>query len=200
MADAFLLRQGSRIDFESINLKNRELGFQNEDEWLYLGTSQGNKHIPDEDYIKGMIDGTLGFKITKTVVAETVTGISPMVFKLGSFEYEGECVVKYAGVDFADFTIDADGNYTEVNHPVKRDSYLFIPGGLSKPLTGSSVVANMPESKDDTTQYFCVLSSDGIMTVYIETIGQVGGEKGIFTIYSPEKTTTVYPETTKNAD
>jgi hypothetical protein len=41
-----------------------------------------------------------------------------------------------------------------------------------------------------------VLSSDGIMTVYIETIGQVGGEKGIFTIYSPEKSTTGFPETT----
>jgi len=46
-AKELLLRYGYEDDFERINLKVRELGFAVDTDKLYIGTSQGNAHIPN---------------------------------------------------------------------------------------------------------------------------------------------------------
>ena len=196
MASAFLLREGTKIDFDSIDLRVRELGFQKDDDRLYLGTRYGNKHIPNEEYVYSMIEDSIGRKSTVTLVAGTNSLFSTMVFKLTSFAYDGEAVLSYTGLDFAAFSVDANGVYTDVEPPVKRESTLFIPAGYTTPITGENVVFSMYESNDKTTKYFGALNSSGVMTIYIESIGQLENERGIFTVLEPVKTTSGLPATT----
>lgn len=59
MARIFLLRVGTELDFESVNLQVRELGFASDSEKLYLGTSIGNVNIPTEDAVKDILDAKL---------------------------------------------------------------------------------------------------------------------------------------------
>lgn len=59
MARIFLLRVGTELDFKSINLQVRELGFASDSEKLYLGTTKGNVNIPTEDIVKDIVDAKL---------------------------------------------------------------------------------------------------------------------------------------------
>jgi hypothetical protein len=146
-----------------------------------------------------MIDNAIGRKVTKTVLSETNSLFSVMVFKLVSFNYTGESVVSYTGLDFASFSMDAEGNYTEINPPIKRDGVLYIPSGFTVPVSGENVVAAMKESDATEKQYFCTLNSSGVMTIYLEASGQVAGEKGIFTVMEPEASNTGFPVTVEQA-
>jgi len=51
MARIFLLRVGTELDFASVNLQVRELGYASDSEKLYLGTKSGNKYVPTEDAV-----------------------------------------------------------------------------------------------------------------------------------------------------
>ena len=59
MARIFLLRVGTELDFDTVNLQVRELGFASDSEKLYLGTSAGNINIPTEDIVKDIVDAKL---------------------------------------------------------------------------------------------------------------------------------------------
>jgi len=59
MARIFLLRVGTELDFKSVNLQVRELGFSSDSEKLYLGTTKGNVNIPTEDIVRDIIAGEL---------------------------------------------------------------------------------------------------------------------------------------------
>jgi len=56
MAKAFLIRWGYDQDFKDIKLQTREPGFAVDSEKLYIGAGDKNIHIPNEDFIKAMID------------------------------------------------------------------------------------------------------------------------------------------------
>jgi len=55
MAKEYLVRYGTLQEFETIRLAVRELGFVVDVDQLMVGTSVGNKHIPNEDYVSNMI-------------------------------------------------------------------------------------------------------------------------------------------------
>jgi hypothetical protein len=55
MARIFLLRVGTELDFEAVNLQVRELGFASDTEKLYLGTTRGNIHIPTSEQTRQLI-------------------------------------------------------------------------------------------------------------------------------------------------
>jgi len=59
MARIFLLRVGTELDFQSVNLQVRELGFASDTEKLYLGTTKGNVNIPTEDIVREIVDAKL---------------------------------------------------------------------------------------------------------------------------------------------
>ena len=64
MARIFLLRFGTELDFETVNLQVRELGFSSDSEKLFLGTSGGNVSIPSVSEVYQIItekiqDGTI---------------------------------------------------------------------------------------------------------------------------------------------
>ena len=195
MASAFLLRDGSRIDFESINLRTRELGYQKDDEYLFLGTPHGNKHIPDRDYVDNMINVAIGRKVTKTLAAESNSLIASLVFKMVSFEYSREVIIKYDGIDFVDYDMDEEGNYTEINPPVVRSGLFYVPGNLTAPVSGETIVATMKESKNSTANYYCVLNSEHIMTIYLDCLGQTVSEKGVFVVQEPAGSSLGFPST-----
>ena len=74
MAKAFLIRWGYDQDFKDIKLQSREPGFAVDAEKLYIGTGDKNIHIPNEDFIKIMIDdGVLKYtpKTGTTLVLNT---------------------------------------------------------------------------------------------------------------------------------
>ncbi len=56
MARIFLLRVGTELDFETVNLQVRELGFSSDAEKLYLGTTKGNIHIPTSEQTIELIE------------------------------------------------------------------------------------------------------------------------------------------------
>ncbi len=55
MAKAFLIRWGSQNDFEAIKLQTRELGYAIDTIRLYIGSEDGNIHIPNESFIMSKI-------------------------------------------------------------------------------------------------------------------------------------------------
>ena len=63
MAKAFLIRWGYQNDFDSIKLQTREIGFTVDTAKVYVGSDDSNIHIPNEAYVKSMIDsGVLTYK------------------------------------------------------------------------------------------------------------------------------------------
>ena len=194
------MRGGSRLDFKSIRLQVKELGFQVEDDFLYLGTRRGNVHIPDVDYVRGMIQTEAPKETVNTVEAFSDALFPTMVFRLTSFEYPGECVISYNGLDFANFTTDKDGNYSAIYPPVRRGGLLFIPGGLSFPTDEETVVSTMYEDDSQSTQYFITLDPSNMLTIYLEASGQEDGELGIFKVSGPARSTTGFPETVESSE
>ena len=78
MAKEFKIRWGYEKDFEVIKLAPRELGCAIDTNKLFLGTTDGNIHIPNEKYTNSMIKTALDLF---TIASGTATELSGESFK-----------------------------------------------------------------------------------------------------------------------